>query len=578
MIDINTALQNILKAVYGRDVRQSIHDAISQINDNALESLDLAKWNFGTDVTEPTSPVEGYTEGAIYFNTTTGIIWQLGGGAWQQLGNMKTINGIEKTGTSGNVDTYTINFNDGTSTTYTVTNGLQGVSVTNITKTGTTGNVDNYAVNLSNGQTTPNGFSVSNGISISNVELDSEVGTAKNYKVKLSDGSYTPNGFTVNNGVSSYVHVRYSSNFDGSGMVTVPTDQTVYIGICVTTQSNAPTDPAVYNWVRFIGQSGSGSGDMLKSEYATKYAGTVDKAAALYDGTNEISANQLMTKSEYDTNGLTGTVDKATKLVDIVNSVEADTEVLAKFAENEGQLQYNGEAITAVDGDTITRNDANELTLASDVTTKLQKIEDDFVGKLIGNASVKNIGYELVDKEGNFTLADLMAMVETDPRSICYLNYSNATLRNKLVSLGLIDTSGTGFGILSSSTPTAGYLIWISLTGNIEVSTFTDTKVNTHINLTNELQKVTDTIKTKNVTHSYSIAANGSTWWNARNDTNFSLSGYTPIGVVSYQTNSSSVIPVNISISNSSYGMFLKNISNSTVELDFNYTVIYQKN
>ena len=28
MIDISTALQNILKAVYGRDVRESIHDAI----------------------------------------------------------------------------------------------------------------------------------------------------------------------------------------------------------------------------------------------------------------------------------------------------------------------------------------------------------------------------------------------------------------------------------------------------------------------------------------------------------------------------------------------------------------------
>lgn len=40
--------------------------------------------------------------------------------------NGKAISGISKTGTSGLVDTYTIRFNDGTTSTFTVTNGAKG--------------------------------------------------------------------------------------------------------------------------------------------------------------------------------------------------------------------------------------------------------------------------------------------------------------------------------------------------------------------------------------------------------------------------------------------------------------------
>lgn len=43
MIDIQTALDNILKARYGRDVRQSIHDAIAQENDNLEESREFVE-------------------------------------------------------------------------------------------------------------------------------------------------------------------------------------------------------------------------------------------------------------------------------------------------------------------------------------------------------------------------------------------------------------------------------------------------------------------------------------------------------------------------------------------------------
>lgn len=483
MIDINTALQNILKAIYGKDVRQSIHDAIYQINQNANEAIDLAQIKFGTDIIDPTSPVGDYIEGTVYFNVATGIIWKLSGGSWSQLGTMKTIDNIEKTSTSGLVDTYTISYNDGTTTNYTVTNGEKGTSVVNITKVSTTGNVDHYDVNLSDGTRTPNGFDVANGISITDISLESTVGNVKNYNVKLSDGSKTPTGFSIADGVSSYVYIRYSANFDGSGMVTVPSDQTVYIGICVTTQSTAPTDPAVYSWVRFIGKSGTGSGDMLASDYATLYAKTVDRAAALYDGNKEISADQLMDKSTYADADLTETVKKATTLVDKVNSKEADTEVLAKFSENEGQLQYNGEAITAVDGDTITRNDANELTLASDVTTKLQTNRDMITDEwqsgntyAIGDYVIyENVLYKCIGNGGGnvtpntspsvwlpttiikgFKYVDFPIRVVTNPYVSPFHAYGNANIESAIALYGE-PTSWTVITSASSNPCTCNY-------------------------------------------------------------------------------------------------------------------------
>lgn len=383
MIDVSTALQNILKAIYGKDVRQSIHDAIYQINSNANEALDLAEIKFGTNIVSPTSPISGYAEGTVYFNTTTGVIWKLKGGAWQQLGSMKTISGISKTGTSGNVDTYSISYNDGTTTNYTVTNGEQGLSIANVSKTSTAGNVDHYDVILSDGTTTPNGIDIANGkdgVSITNISLDSTVGSTKNYSIDLSDGTKTATGFSITDGESSYIHVRYSAQFDGQGMVATPSKNTPYIGICVTSQSTAPTSNTVYNWVKFIGDSGTGSGDMLTSDFVTVYPNThiVDQAAALWDGSQQVSGTQLMSKSDYASKGVAGTVDKATQLVDVTNAKTADTVLLANLTDDgAGGLEYKGQPVggaVKVDTTTITKNASNELTLASSVIAKLNNI------------------------------------------------------------------------------------------------------------------------------------------------------------------------------------------------------------
>lgn len=70
----------------------------------------------------------------------------------------KGIVGIEKTGTSGFIDTYTVKFDDGTVSTFTVTNGKE---ISDVSKTGTSGLVDTYTISFNDGTTET--FTVTNG-------------------------------------------------------------------------------------------------------------------------------------------------------------------------------------------------------------------------------------------------------------------------------------------------------------------------------------------------------------------------------------------------------------------------------
>lgn len=72
--------------------------------------------------------------------------------------NGNGIASISKTGTTGDVDTYTITMDDGTLYAFTVTNGS---SIASIEKTGTSGLVDTYTITLTNGDTET--FTVTNG-------------------------------------------------------------------------------------------------------------------------------------------------------------------------------------------------------------------------------------------------------------------------------------------------------------------------------------------------------------------------------------------------------------------------------
>lgn len=88
MADISTYLQAIMSAVYGEDVRGSIHDAIEIINDVGEKILSC-----GTAVTSTSSSVEGYFDGSVYFNTQTNDVWKCTGTAWDLQGNIKGAQG-----------------------------------------------------------------------------------------------------------------------------------------------------------------------------------------------------------------------------------------------------------------------------------------------------------------------------------------------------------------------------------------------------------------------------------------------------------------------------------------------------
>lgn len=70
----------------------------------------------------------------------------------------QSIKGIKKTGTNGFVDTYTITLTDGTTSTFTVTNGRE---ISSISKTGTRGLVDTYTIKFNDDTTST--FTVTNG-------------------------------------------------------------------------------------------------------------------------------------------------------------------------------------------------------------------------------------------------------------------------------------------------------------------------------------------------------------------------------------------------------------------------------
>jgi len=148
-------------------------------------------------------------------STTTFTVTNVIDGEKGETGETGTsITSIEKTGTEGVIDTYTISFSDGSATTFTLTNGVdgeQGISVVSIEKTGTDGVVDTYTINFSDGTTTT--FIITNGedgatgeigetgksgVSVTSIEKSGTEGLTDTYTIYFSDGTTTT--FTLTNG------------------------------------------------------------------------------------------------------------------------------------------------------------------------------------------------------------------------------------------------------------------------------------------------------------------------------------------------------------------------------------------
>lgn len=85
MSDISQYLQDIMSAVYGEEVRGSIHDAIEIINDVSEVVLTT-----GTAVTSATSSSTGFFDDSLYLNTNTFELWKcVGTDSWASQGILK---------------------------------------------------------------------------------------------------------------------------------------------------------------------------------------------------------------------------------------------------------------------------------------------------------------------------------------------------------------------------------------------------------------------------------------------------------------------------------------------------------
>lgn len=85
MADISVYLQKIMSAIYGEDVRGSIHDAIEIINEVGEVVLST-----GTAVTSASSSSSGFFEDSLYLNTNTFELWKcIGTDTWQSQGILK---------------------------------------------------------------------------------------------------------------------------------------------------------------------------------------------------------------------------------------------------------------------------------------------------------------------------------------------------------------------------------------------------------------------------------------------------------------------------------------------------------
>lgn len=117
------------------------------------------------------------------------------------------ISSINKTSTAGLVDTYTITYTDGTTSTFDVINGR---GIDDIQKTSTTENVDTYTIYYSDGTTST--FDVTNGTYISGVE-----GTVTVQRSRITSGFIFYNLPTEADGTAEMMSIEIVPAQSGSG-------------------------------------------------------------------------------------------------------------------------------------------------------------------------------------------------------------------------------------------------------------------------------------------------------------------------------------------------------------------------
>lgn len=276
-----------------------------------------------------------------------------------QITNGKGISSFQKSKTAGLVDTYTFTFNDGTAQDIQVTNG-NGIS--GIRKTGTAGLVDTYRITFTDGGTQD--IQVTNGRSITGVTLEGTSGLTKTYKITFNDGPSTTfavtDGAKGDKGDNAYLWIRYASQMptnESHSMGTVP-DR--FMGVYWGKLAVAPTDWKLYTWYQIKGEKGdTGEAATLtgrSTTYMVSDSGTIVPSGSwLSEIPNVPQGKYLWTRTVLTFN--TGTPVTSYSIarmgLDGTGSVSA---VNGKSPDSTGNVKLTAADINAADGQSIDAN------------------------------------------------------------------------------------------------------------------------------------------------------------------------------------------------------------------------------
>ena len=334
MADISQYLQAIMSAVYGEDVRGSIHDAIALINDVGETVLTL-----GTAVDSPTSPTTGFYQDSVYLNTATGDMWTCTGTGWSLSGNTKGDQGDPGLAATINVGTVT------------------GGAVASVTNSGTTSAaVFDFVLPQGDKGETGDGLTAES----------AHMGSNTVVTIKNSTTQAVVDTFNVPDG---------SPGATGNGIASIA--KTATAGL-VDTYTITYTDGTSTTFTVTNGQDGSGAGDMTKAAYdptnAVSDAGGIPAYVSAHAGTTYTGEKGVV---------VAGTTIKAALVNDSASSLASETISVSADRQYAVNLDSNSKLSVNVPWVNTTYSDAT--TLASGLMSASDKTKLNGLDEVVAN-------------------------------------------------------------------------------------------------------------------------------------------------------------------------------------------------
>ena len=334
MADISQYLQAIMSAVYGEDVRGSIHDAIALINDVGEAVLTL-----GTAVDSPTSPTTGFYQDSVYLNTATGDMWTCTGTGWSLSGNTRGAQGDPGLAATINVGTVT------------------GGAVASVTNSGTTSAaVFDFVLPKGDKGDTGDGLTAESEHSGSNTIVS----------IKNTTTQTVVDTFNVPDGVPGAT---------GNGIASIA--KTATAGL-VDTYTITYTDGTSTTFTVTNGQDGQGAGDMTKVAYdptnAVADAGGIPAYVSAHGGTTYTGEKGVI---------VAGTTIKAALVNDTASSLASQTISATQNRQYAVNLDNNSKLSVNVPWENTTYNPAT--TSANGLMSSTDKSKLDGLDAVVAN-------------------------------------------------------------------------------------------------------------------------------------------------------------------------------------------------